>query len=437
MSYRFLRFSHIYPEYEKMFLKANPDYQDLSFHDLNDRFTHTHYGYSGYFMNNIENLGNNGFDFTPSFKTLQTAWAREHNVKYDEKNWMKDIIFKQVECIQPDIIFLLDLFTFNRSIRNQLRKICDNQVKIVTFHSTDIVNFHEVNDIDLFCTAIAGYVEKLKKAGGNPFLLSHAFEHKLLNHIDTNQMRDLDFTFAGSLGNGFDNFSSRYYIIGKLLLRTPLQVWGQVNRTIPQSYIKTLKVCLSGKSSQVWGQANRTIPQSYLKILKVFYKVDRLLNKAGISNDFLNRLPIFHFTAYSRIDPSSPPLDLTYKDRFHESVFGLDYYSLLARSKITLNIQGEYQSGNESVNMRLYEATGMKSCLITDWKSNIQNLFEPDKEIVTFKTINECVEKVRYFLENKHEREAIAQAGQVRTLKDHTWEKRIQMLNFKIEELIG
>lgn len=422
MSYKILRYYDVYKEYEKIFLKVNSDYEDLSFQELNDRLINTHFGSTGYFMKNFEKLGNEVFDFNSSFKPLQTAWARDHGVKYDEKNWLKDIIFKQVEYIQPDVIFLEDLFIFNRSVRNQIRKICDNNVKIVAFHVYDIVDFHEFNDIDLFCTGIQGYIERLKKAGGKPVLLSHAFEHKLLNHIDTNQMRDLDFTFAGSLGNGIDDFSSRYYVIGKLLSCTPLQVWGRVAKTTPQYQ---------------------------LAILKILYKIDRLLNKMGVSNDCLSHVPFLHYTAYSTTDPSSPrlngtykypatpPLNVIYKDRFHESVFGLDYFSLLAKSKIVLNIQGEYYLGTEAVNMRLYEATGMGACLVTDWRNNIPDIFEPDREIITFKTIDECVEKVRYLLENEHEREKIARAGQTRTLKDHTWEKRTQFLNDRIEELLG
>lgn len=422
MGYKFLRFTGMYDEYKKIFLKANPDYQGLSFQELYDRFNQTHYGYTSDFLSYIEKNGNDVFDFYSDFKPLQTAWAREHGVKYNEKNWLKDIIFKQVKYIQPDVIFLADLVTYNRSVRNQLRKICDNKVKIVAFHSNDIVDFHEFNDIDLFCTAIPSYIERLKEAGGNPFLLSHAFDHKLINHVDTNQMRDLDFSFAGSLGNGINCFSSRYYTIGQLLSYTPLQVWGRVAKTTPQSK---------------------------LAILKILYKVDRLLNKVGISNRCLSRVPILHYTAYSTTDPSSPslnrthkdpsspPLDVIYKDRFHESVFGLDYFSLLARSKIVLNIQGEYHLGTEAVNLRLYEATGMGACLVTDWRNNIPDIFEPDKEIVTFKTIDECVEKVRYLLENEREREAIARAGQARTLKDHTWEKSTKLFNDKIEELLG
>jgi len=112
---------------------------------------------------------------------------------------------------------------------------------------------------------------------------------------------------------------------------------------------------------------------------------------------------------------------------FRGAAWGKDMYSILKRSKITLNhhinISRDYAN-----NMRLYEATGMGTFLITDWKKNLSDIFEPDKEVITYKTQEECVEKIRYYLENDKEREAIARAGQERTLKEHTYYNRMQEL---------
>jgi spore maturation protein CgeB len=82
--------------------------------------------------------------------------------------------------------------------------------------------------------------------------------------------------------------------------------------------------------------------------------------------------------------------------------------------------------------MRLFEATGVGTCLITDWKDNLHDLFEPDREVVTYRSPQECVEKVKWLLEHPQEREAIAQAGQARTLKDHTFDQRAIELDYII-----
>ena len=51
---------------------------------------------------------------------------------------------------------------------------------------------------------------------------------------------------------------------------------------------------------------------------------------------------------------------------------------------------------------------------------------QPGKEVVAYRTAEECAEMVQYYLEHDKEREAIASAGQRRTLRDHTYYQRIQ-----------
>ena len=68
---------------------------------------------------------------------------------------------------------------------------------------------------------------------------------------------------------------------------------------------------------------------------------------------------------------------------------------------------------------------GLIKLLITDWKKNLSDLFEIDKEIVTYKTPEECIENVRYYSLHEDERKQIAAAGQRRTLTEHTFKSRV------------
>ena len=87
--------------------------------------------------------------------------------------------------------------------------------------------------------------------------------------------------------------------------------------------------------------------------------------------------------------------------------------------------------------MRLFEATGVGTCLLTDWKENLSELFEIDREIVTYKSVDECIEKAKWLLEHPQERELIAKAGQARTLKDHTFAQRAVQLDKIIREALS
>lgn len=113
--------------------------------------------------------------------------------------------------------------------------------------------------------------------------------------------------------------------------------------------------------------------------------------------------------------------------RYQGAAWGTDFYKILAASQMTLNchidIAGEYAD-----NMRLFEATGVGALLITDWKKNLHEMFELGKEVVAYKTPEECTEIIQYYLGHDDEREAIAKAGQQRTLREHTYHHRMKEL---------
>jgi spore maturation protein CgeB len=102
-------------------------------------------------------------------------------------------------------------------------------------------------------------------------------------------------------------------------------------------------------------------------------------------------------------------------------------YQLLFDSKITVNHHIEMAKSYAN-NLRLFEATGVGTLLVTDWKENLHELFEPGKEVVFYRTPDECAEAVQYYLEHDEEREAIARGGQKRTLRDHTYCQRMPEL---------
>jgi spore maturation protein CgeB len=102
-------------------------------------------------------------------------------------------------------------------------------------------------------------------------------------------------------------------------------------------------------------------------------------------------------------------------------------YRTLARSCITLNRHINVAENNAN-NMRLYEATGVGAMLLTDRKDNLHKLFDIDHEVVAYSSKEEAAEMVRYYLDHPDEMVRIAQAGQARTLREHTYGQRMQEL---------
>jgi spore maturation protein CgeB len=109
------------------------------------------------------------------------------------------------------------------------------------------------------------------------------------------------------------------------------------------------------------------------------------------------------------------------------SAWGADMYRVLFSSKLTLNYHIDV-AGDHANNMRLFEATGVGTLLLTDWKKDLSGLFESGKEVAAYRTPEECAELIEYYLEHEDERSAIARAGQERTLREHTYYHRMQTL---------
>lgn len=95
-------------------------------------------------------------------------------------------------------------------------------------------------------------------------------------------------------------------------------------------------------------------------------------------------------------------------------------------AKIVLNSM--FYGEIEGVNCRLFEAAGCGAFQIADWKPALPDLFEPEKEIVTFRTQRELKEKVDYYLAHSEERREIADRAYARAHKEHTYEMRLQQM---------
>jgi spore maturation protein CgeB len=113
---------------------------------------------------------------------------------------------------------------------------------------------------------------------------------------------------------------------------------------------------------------------------------------------------------------------------FHGESWALDMYDVLRNAKIAINHHIDLAEASAN-NMRLFEATGVGTMLLTDWKANLHEMFEPGKEVVTYRSAQECAELISYFLNHEEERQEIARAGQLRTLKEHTYYHRMQELS--------
>ncbi len=101
-----------------------------------------------------------------------------------------------------------------------------------------------------------------------------------------------------------------------------------------------------------------------------------------------------------------------------------------AESKIVFNI-----AMKEDTNMRCFEALGSGSFLLTDWVPDIDELFQDGKHLVFYRTLDEAVDKAKYYLSHDPEREKIAQAGYEHVLANHTIQHRVDKMLSELAKL--
>ena len=117
------------------------------------------------------------------------------------------------------------------------------------------------------------------------------------------------------------------------------------------------------------------------------------------------------------------------------NAWGLDMYKIIASSLITLNRHSNI-SEKYANNMRLFEATGVGTLLLTDYKSNLEEYFKIDEEVLTYNNPGDAIEKIAWALRNPEQAKRISIEGQKRTLKFHTYEKILSTVASQINQKV-
>jgi spore maturation protein CgeB len=120
---------------------------------------------------------------------------------------------------------------------------------------------------------------------------------------------------------------------------------------------------------------------------------------------------------------------------FRGRAWGPEMYKILAESKIVVNRHGVVANGY-SVNLRMFEATGMGALLVTEQGKNTSDLFEPGKEVLTYTNIPDAVNVIKSALADFESHTALASAGQRRTVSEHTYAQRAREIDRVLRNLV-
>jgi len=390
----------MYGGYLDSFYKKNSGAGSLEFRELYSALMNDSTEFVVSYANNLNKLGFDTNCVIANDMNLQRKWVENSGIRKVAKN---EIIFEQIKAYKPDILWIDDFRQVDKNLISRIRsEISSVKLVIAYFCSTCNAELIEkLKYVDFTFTCTPGLKEELEKAGLKCYHIYHGFDVGILSRLGgTNVLNKTDFVFSGSLFQGKGMHNERIDSIQRI-----------INAGSGLSIYLNLESSFKIRARQSVYLLNRFLTFLRLEFLKNYFPVLEYGNQSVINYP-----------------------DIIIKNN-HPPLFGIDMYRLLYSSKLVLNIHGG-AAGEYSGNMRMFEATGVGTCLLTENRSNLKELFDPDNEVVSYESIDDCIEKAKWLLSNENARKEIAEAGQKKTLKYHKVEDRcIQIIDIIKKEL--
>lgn len=390
--------------YIKNIYQRHPDFSSRSYEDQSFALVNETYGGSEIWSTGLLKFGYQSIRLFANVPQIQYQWAKEHGISFTDENWRETITIAQIKMVQPDIVFINSYATFSAEFVRSLRVSVPSIRLIVVWCGTFYRDLSTFREYDFILSNIPEMVDEFTSKGLCCYHLDHALDPRILDNIDTHGKASENFSFVGSIVKSNGYHKERESLLIELIKSTDLQIWSKVSYPTVGRRIR-------------------------IHSAQLLYDSVQIGLRAGLPKNWLTKLPLLARIAQMKTRPNFDGfIDSAIVKLAHPPLFGTAMFQKLRDSKVTLNTHTNISPKSAS-NMRLFEATGVGACLLTDWKQNLGRLFEPEIEAITYKDAKECIAKVHYLLQNEKERQAIAEAGQRRTLQFHTIYHRAEQLD--------
>lgn len=364
-----------YPDFLKSLPFDPSSTYEVELHKVLDR----KFGTADFYSRNLKALGWDAVDVIANHHDLQQMWCRENNV------FPLHAIGGQITSVRPDIVFLQDL-----SLMNEIGAMSATLgVRIAAQCSCPWPGDAKIQRCSVVFTSFPHYVKRIEALGVRAIYNPLAFEPSVLDSICERELLD---------ATTMNDWPNQVFIKGRYL--PPERI-----------YDCTFVGGVGAPSHWKYGME--------------------------VLNAVAEAIPTFRWWGYgAELLPDGP-----LKQKYCGPAFGVDMYKILLQSKICLNRHGEVAEGFAN-NMRMYEATGCGAMLLTDNETDLFMSTFPTKigpssdEIVRYSSPDGAVQKIRYHLAYEDYRAAIAARGQQRTLKDHTYAKRMKVVSDTLKEML-
>ncbi|OEU70317.1 MAG: CgeB family protein [Desulfovibrio sp. S3730MH75] len=117
----------------------------------------------------------------------------------------------------------------------------------------------------------------------------------------------------------------------------------------------------------------------------------------------------------------------------------LDYYADLpvfyAMSDVSFNCTSRQMKG--AVNQRIFDVPSCGGFVLTDHREQMDDLFEPEREIISYKRVEDIPDIMERCLGDSQMRKKVSGAARKRILAEHTYEHRLLKLLDKMRKTFG
>jgi hypothetical protein len=391
--------------------------------------------FNDYFDIRMRELGIECQSVIHDVQNIRDAWTRTSDFELTG-NLNLDFLLAVIRKFNANVIYEQSAGLLDKQMVLKLKSEIPN-LALVAAHIASPVNFEDYSEHDLVFVGCESYVNPMKSVGcRNVFLLRHGFDVRLESKYRSPE-RSIDMSFVGNSGYRNSSYWSRYKYLDQLSGSGLLQSWSRPNQTGSDDSGRWFSF-RSMRGATIFNIVKLSVGILSCLVIKVCGFV---LVPKGFRNLVTERLSRYSIE-YQQLRRVAFPLNWRFpripfyvrdSDRSNPQVFGSEMLRVLASSKITFHRRADSVDGCAGA-MRLFEATGMGAMLLTDEDSDIDLLFEPGIEVVTYSSYEDCVEKIRYYLEHDSERERIALKGQERTFNYHSLNARY---TFVAEQLLN
>jgi spore maturation protein CgeB len=384
------------PKYLEQFYSQNSGLEFEPYNVQHEALIDDCFGSSDFWTHALTDLGYQTTELIANAESMQKRWATEQGITVGEE-WFNELVIAQLKHFRAEVLIVADYSTVTGELLKTVRTVCPTIRLILGWCGAPHNNHELFRECDSVLSCVPELVTQFQTNGLRCAHLDHAFDSRVLEKLDPTDTSVVPFSFVGSIvkASGFHN--SREKLLSTLIAETPLEIWSDVAQ----------KPDPSSPGVRTAGRTARSIIGSAYRMIRA--RDDSSVIDTGV--------------------------DERIRQKANAPLFGVKMFERLRNSQVTLNTHIDISQHSAS-NMRLFEATGVGTCLLTDWKDNLVEMFEPETEVVSYRSAEECVEKVKYLLDHESERREIGAAGQRRALRDHTFADRAERLHSIIGSLL-